>query len=85
MKLKPDFITHESDDEQIMVSTGDSGFFGMVRSNNTAAFIIDCLKQETTEEQIVDAMANRFEAPKTVIAKDVARVLQTLREIGAIE
>ena len=47
MKLKANFITQEMDGEQIMVAAG-GGFAGMVRSNATAAFIVDCLKNETT-------------------------------------
>ena len=32
-------------------------FHGVIQMNNTAALIVDCLKQETTEEQIKAAMA----------------------------
>lgn len=47
MKLKDTFVTQEMDGEQVMVEA-DGGFAGMVRSNATAAFIIDQLKTETT-------------------------------------
>lgn len=50
MKLKNGFITHEIDGEQIMVATGKISFAGLVRSNKTAAFIVDSLKTETTKE-----------------------------------
>ena len=55
MKLKDTFVTQEMDGEQVMVEAG-GGFAGMVRSNQTAAFIIDQLKTETTKEAILDAM-----------------------------
>ena len=55
MKLKDSFVTREVDGEQIMVEAG-GGFSGMVRSNATAAFIIDRLKSDTTKEAILDAM-----------------------------
>ena len=45
MKLKDTFVTQEMDGEQVMVEAG-GGFAGMVRSNQTAAFIIDQLKTE---------------------------------------
>ena len=54
MKLKSNFITHTSGDEQLMISAGGD-FNGMVRSNKTAAFIIDMLKEETTKEKIESA------------------------------
>ena len=84
MKLKKEFVTHETGGEQIMISAGGS-FSGLVRSNETAAFIVNMLKDETTEEAIVDAMASKYDAPRDVIAADVKRVIETLRGIGAID
>ena len=87
MKLKKGFITHMVGKEQMMVAAGPAAksFHGLVRSNETAAFIVDCLKQETTEAQIVDAMLERYDAPRDVVEKDVHRVLGQLQEIGAVE
>ena len=56
MKLKNDFITQDIDDTQFLVPLGHESFNGIVRSNETAAFIVNCLKEETTPERIVDAM-----------------------------
>lgn len=83
MKLKETFITYDSGDAHTMVAT--EGFMGMVRSNKTAAFIIEQLKQPTTPERIVDAMLARYDAPREVIERDVARILDKLRSIGALE
>lgn len=85
MKLKDGFITRQTDDEQIMVAVGDVKFAGLVRSNRTAAFIVDCLKSETTKEDIVGAMAEKYDAPKDVIEKDVEGILEKLRSIGALD
>ena len=84
MKLKDGFITYQAGGEQMMVAAGNVGFHGMVRSNSTAAFIIDCLKEETTQEQIVENMAEAFDAPVSVIRQDVGEILEKLRSIGAI-
>ena len=43
------------------------------------------MKNDTDEQQIIDAMAERFEAPRDVIEKDVANVIIKLRSIGAID
>ncbi len=87
MKLKTGFITHNVGKEQMMVAAGPAGktFHGLVRSNETAAFIVNCLKKETTEEAIVDAMLEQYEAPRERIAGDVHRIVEKLREIGALE
>ncbi len=83
MKLKDTFITYTASGEHTMVAA--EGFSGVVRSNKTAAFIIEFLKNPTTPEQIVDAMAEKYDAPREIIEKDVADVLEKLRSIGAIE
>ncbi|MCH5300391.1 MAG: PqqD family protein [Ruminococcus sp.] len=85
MKLKNGFITHEMGDQQVMVAAGDTDFGGLVRSNKTAAFIVDCLKGETTKEKIVDAMVEKYDAPKDVIERNVEAILDKLRSIGALD
>ena len=84
MKLKSDFVTHKTGDEQLMISVG-GGFNGMVRSNSTASKIIDLLADDTTEEKIVDALLEIYDADRERIAKDVARIIADLRKIGAID
>lgn len=84
MKLKENFIIHETDGEQIMVATGGT-FSGMVRNNATAAFIVDCLKKDTTKEGILDAMCEKYEGSREIMAADVDKILDNLRIIGALE
>lgn len=85
MKLKPDLITHDIDGTQFLVPVGAEAFSGIVRSNETAAFIVNCLKEETTQKAIVDKMCAEYNAPRDVIAADVAEILDTLRGINALE
>ena len=85
MKLKDDFITQDIDDTQFLVPVGAEAFSGIVRSNKTAAFIVNCLKEETMETAIVDAMCANYDAPRETIAADVAEILGKLRSINAIE
>lgn len=85
MKLKDGFITHETGDEQIMVSAGETKFSGLVKSNATAAFIVNCLKEDTTEKKIVEKMLEKYDAPEDVISADVKKILDKLRSIGALD
>lgn len=84
MKLKKEFITHNSEEGQVMVAAGGAGFSGLVRSNHTAAFIVDQLKEDTTVEKIVDVMAKQYDAPREILQRDVAAIVDKLRSIGAI-
>ncbi len=87
MKLREGFITYDTDGEQIMVAAGQASdvFRGMVRSNATAAFIIDSLKTETTRDALVETLCARYEAPREVIIRDLDKVLDSLRSIGALD
>jgi methyltransferase-like protein len=86
MKLHPDYITHKADDETLMLATGESSrhFNGLVRSNATAAYIIELLKKDTDETAIVDAVCEKYDAPRETIVHDVAEILEKLRSIGAL-
>ncbi len=85
MKLKADFITQEVEGVQFLVPVGREAFRGLVRSNATAAFIVNCLKRETTEEEIVSALLEEYDVPRETAAGDVAEILKTLRSIRALE
>ena len=85
MKLKSGFIVQDVEDAQFLVPVGAEAFSGIVRSNKTAAFIVNCLKQDTTEKEIIDAMCEKYDAPREKIAGDVAKTLDTLRKVNAIE
>ena len=85
MKLKPDFITQDVEGTQFLVPVGADAFVGIVRSNETAAFIVDLLKEETSEEKIIDAVYEKYDAPRAVITGDVRKILSTLRSIHALE
>ena len=84
MQLRKEFITQDMGGEQIMVATGGH-FSGMVRSNPTAAYIVDQLKEETDKEQIIQKMLENYDAPRSVIERDVDKVLGILRSINALE
>ena len=62
-----------------------SSFAGLIRNNKTAAFIVECLKDDTTQEKIVEAMVAKYDAPKDVLAKDVSDVIEKLRIVGALD
>ena len=85
MKLKDDFLTQDIDDVQFLVPIGMESFYGLVRSNKTAAFIVNSLRQETTPDAIVDRMCAKYDAPRETIAEDVERILGILRNISALE
>ena len=85
MKLSPNFLIHVQDDEHLLIPVSDAKFSGVVRGNKTFGAILSCLKEETTEEQIVESLKAQFEGTdEEVIKADVAKALSELSKIEAI-
>ena len=85
MKLKKDFVTQDIDGVQYLIPLGGEAFCGVVRSNESAAFLVELLKEETDEAALVEAMCREYDAPREVLAAGAAQVLNTLRAINALE
>lgn len=86
MKLNPDFVTYDMAGEQTLVPTGAAAetFHGIIRCNETAAFIIECLKEETSFDEIVEKMLAEYDADRERIAATVEDTLAKLRTVNAI-
>ena len=85
MKLKAEYLIQDVENTQYMVSVGNGVTNRIIRNNKTAAFIVNQLQEETTEEKIVDAMCAKYNAPREVIANDVKEILNILRKVNALE
>lgn len=85
MKLNPGFLTHKTKGEHYLISTSGSKFNGIVKNNETAAFIIECLKADTTESAIADKLLSEYKsADRPTVERDVANIIGKLRSIGAV-
>ena len=82
MRLKYTFEIMELDDNMVAVPVGDgsAAFQGVIKLNDTAAAIFALLKEETTEEAVVDAMAKEYDIDRETLASDVHNYLTTFRE-----
>lgn len=84
MKLKDSFITHMSNGEQILVDVSGE-FSGLIRNNESAARIVDCLKRETSVIEIVEQLSLEYEASNEELESAVKTVIDKLRSVGAID
>ena len=85
MKLNKDFLLHDTGTESLLVPVGGAGFSGVVRGNKTLGAVLELLKADTPEAEIVAAMKARFDAPAGAIEADVQKALTELRKIGALD
>ena len=85
MKLNRKFIAHTVAGEHVMVSANTRQFPGMVRNNKTAAFIVECLRKETSLTEIAEKVCAHYDVDYETAEKDAAELIEKLRGIGAID
>ncbi len=86
MKLKYTFEIMEIDDQLMAVPVGDGAdeFRGILKLNASAVAIFGLLKEEISEEEIVEALKNEYEDSKE-LKTYVHDYLEQLKEAGFIE
>lgn len=87
MKINDSFLKHDSDGESLLIPTGEAKFSGIIRGNKTLGEIIELLMHETTRDEVVAAMLDKYGegAPRDAIERDVDRAITELRSVGAID
>ena len=85
MKLNSHFLIHDDGDTKFVVSVGNTDFSGFARENETAGVIIDCLRCNTTEDELVAKMRENWDVSDTLACRDVRIVVDQLRNIGAVD
>lgn len=87
MKLAEGLVAHSMMDEHVLVSAGadKDKFQGIARVNGTGAFILECLKEETTRDEIIEKMTARYGGTRELAAKYADGFLEKLRGIGALD
>lgn len=85
MKLNKNFISHDVGGEHLLVPTGKAQFKGLLKSNETASFIIRELQKDTTADKIADALCAEYDVSREKALADVGEVLGHLKAIGALD
>ena len=87
MKLKYEFETVELDGEIMAVPVGDNApeLHGLLRLNETAADIIELLRNETDVEAVTDGLLQKYEGERDSIAAYVRQFVAQLTELGVVE
>ena len=83
IKIKEGFLLRKVAGDHV-VEAGKV-FHGMIRLNDTGAFLWEQCRKETTKEQVLQAMAEKYEVDESVAADDLDRFLQQLRNAEILE
>lgn len=83
MRLRDSFVTHDNKEGQVMVDVSGQ-FSGIIKSNKSAAFVVELLKEEHTKEELVEALYNKYDAPREILESDLNDLIDKLRKVGAL-
>ena len=84
MKLLNIFESEEINNEKVMVSLDSEKFNGLIRANDTAGYIIYCLKNDTSENELIINMVKKYGITEERASLGVSSILKQLRELGLI-
>ncbi len=86
MKLKKGFIISKVNDEYIAVAADEAGkvFTGMLKMNQTAAFIAEQLKNEITMDALVSVVCQKYDVTEQIAEESVKSTVENLRKTGIL-
>lgn len=87
MKLDPEFILQDmTDGVSVLVPIGEAAkrYRGIIRMNETAAFLVRQLRQERSEEDLMQALRGEYDGTEERFLRSVQTTLEKLREAGAL-
>lgn len=85
MQINKDFTIQKVGGSYVAVPVGKTSqhFHGMVRLNETGAFLWKLMaEKDVSEEELVDALLAEYDVSREIAAADVHRIVEQLRENG---
>ncbi|HHT55365.1 MAG TPA: PqqD family protein [Acholeplasma sp.] len=81
MKIKDGYILRQVNNEWIVVTVGQAAinFSGLIRLNETGAFLFDLMLKETNIDTLVKELTNEFEISEEIALRDVKKFIETLK------
>lgn len=87
MKLKDGVIVNEMDGQVLAVDAGNDHerFNGMIRMNKSAGFIAGLLQKETSLDEIVRAMTEKYDVTEETAKVNAQKVIDAFQSAGLLE
>ena len=87
MHLVPGFQLRLIGNEYLAVPSGAaaSRFNGLMMLNETGAFLLRSMQEETDRETLLRRLAEEYEAPEEQLRADLEAFLSQMREAGLLE
>ena len=87
MRIKSGFVLHKVGGEQVVVPVGNrtKEFSGMIRLNDTGAFLWSHMEDEFTLVSLTAALVARYDVSKETAAATVERFVGNMRAANLLE
>ncbi|MBQ8495276.1 MAG: PqqD family protein [Clostridia bacterium] len=88
MKTKAGFMRRKLGTQEVVVAVGEASkqFSGIIRLNETGAFLWDLLASgDRTEAELVDALLAEYDVSRELATADVAKFVATIRAEGMLD
>ncbi len=86
MKISEGYLLRTVAGKNIVVSIGsDVNFNGMMTLNDTGVFFWNLLKNDTTKEEMLEAVLKEYDVSSDVALQDIENFLQKLRDTKILE
>lgn len=87
MKLKEGFVLRKIGGESVVIPIGNNiaDFNGIIRLNESAAFLWGLLKNETTKDDLVKDLIREYKIDEVLAINDVEKFISTLNENKVVE
>lgn len=86
MKIKEGFVLRNICDEYIVVAVGRQtlDFKGLIKLNETGAFLWEQLKKECSEEELLAALRAEYAVDEETAKADITAFLASLKEAALL-
>ena len=86
MRLKDDFILHNTGEDFVIIATGEAtkNLNGIIKLNNMGGEIVGLLTTDISEEDIIKAIVEKYEVDYDTAKEDIKNILDSLRKAGVI-
>ena len=87
MRIKKGYLLRLVGNQNVVVAIGEESlkFNGMLRLNHTATYMWELLIEGSSEEELINAIHDRYDADIDTIKKDVTQFIVKLQEAKVIE
>ena len=87
MKIKDGFMLRQFGDDYIVVAVGDGSedFNKLITINSVGEFIYNKLQKETTFDELVAALLDKYDVSEDVAKRDAEAFVTNLRTAGLLD